>query len=103
MTAWPVPLRQPRSSQARPLVRHRGQPPPVQYSVRRLSGQIIGERGCPALALGRREGTRRCLPGGRAYPTRVFTAAVISARAFLASAKYMLVLELTYSSLSMPA
>jgi hypothetical protein len=37
------------------------------------------------------------------YPTSVFTAAVISARAFFASAKYMLVLELAYSSLSMPA
>ncbi|HEX4834420.1 MAG TPA: beta-eliminating lyase-related protein [Trebonia sp.] len=37
------------------------------------------------------------------YATRVFTAAVISARAFFASAKYMLVLALTYSSLSMPA
>jgi hypothetical protein len=37
------------------------------------------------------------------YPTSVFTAAVISASAFFASAKYMLVLGLTYSSLSMPA
>ncbi len=61
----------------------------------------------------------QCLPGGRppdprlsgsarrsrgvAYATSVFTAAVISASAFFASAKYMLVLELAYSSLSMPA
>ncbi len=37
------------------------------------------------------------------YATSVFTAAVISASAFFASAKYMLVLELAYSSLSMPA
>ena len=36
-------------------------------------------------------------------PTSVLTALVISARAFFASAKYMLVLGLTYSSLSMPA
>ena len=43
---------------------------------------------------------RPCLP---AYPTSVFTAAVISASAFFASAKYMLVFGLTYSSLSMPA
>jgi hypothetical protein len=36
-------------------------------------------------------------------PTSVLTAAVISATAFFASAKYMLVLGLAYSSLSMPA
>ncbi len=40
---------------------------------------------------------------GFSYPTSVFTAAVISASAFFASAKYMLVFGLTYSSLSMPA
>jgi hypothetical protein len=37
------------------------------------------------------------------HPTSVLTAAVISATAFFASAKYMLVLGLAYSSLSMPA
>ena len=57
-----------------------------------------------APAVGRAAG--RC-PGpasrpGR-YPTSVFTAAVISASAFFASAKYMLVFGLMYSSLSMPA
>jgi hypothetical protein len=35
--------------------------------------------------------------------TSVLTAAVISATAFFASAKYMLVFGLVYSSLSMPA
>src|SRR5262249_27509277 len=47
----------------------------------------------------------RGLPGvrRRGQPTRVLTAAVSSLRAFLASAKYMLVLGSTYSSLSMPA
>jgi hypothetical protein len=41
------------------------------------------------------------LAGG--YATSVLTAAVISPSAFFASAKYMLVFGLTYSSLSMPA
>src|SRR5215470_14392577 len=54
--------------------------------------------GLGAARLRRLPGVRR-----RGQPTRVLTAAVSSPRAFLASAKYMLVLGSTYSSLSMPA
>src|SRR5215831_3113114 len=67
---------------------------------------------CRQIPMNDPETSRYGLCGGRkanpavaeaAQPTRVLTALVSSARAALASAKYMLVLGLVYSSLSMPA
>src|SRR5712691_9032098 len=62
---------------------------------------ILGGILPPRPPLGGRIPPRPSYPGGQA--TRVLTAAVSSAIAFFASAKYMLVLGSVYSSLSMPA